>query len=165
MSTTNDFDAASEATTNIIKNDPRASTPQLISPPDTRTPPTATAKRVEDASIAPRDPRDLSSEPVSAAALTKALHKIRRDFTPGPSPSRKRARVQHDRYDGYFCCSPHLTALDSCPIDPASTCRPHFRPSLPTRSQARALRQSRSACTPSSTSSEVRQHIEPCIHS
>jgi cell division cycle 20-like protein 1 (cofactor of APC complex) len=93
----NDFDASSEATTTIVKNDP--GTPQLISPPDTRTPPTAAAKRVADP---PRDPRDPSSEPINAAALSKALHKVRRDFTPGLSPSRKRARVQHDRYARIF---------------------------------------------------------------
>lgn len=96
MPAANDLDAASDATT-IIQKEPGASTPQLISPPDTRTPPTAAHKRIEDASIIPRDPRELSSEPFNPAALTRALHKVRRDFTPGPSPSRKRPRVQHDR--------------------------------------------------------------------
>jgi hypothetical protein len=156
-----DIDAASEATTNIVENRPSASTPHLISPPLSQTPPTTTHKRINEASILSRDPRDPSSDPVNPTALTRALDKVvrRGDFTPGPSPSRKRARVQHDRYENHLMrfTSPDTLYLDSCPIEPVSICHPLSKLFPTTPSQVRALHQSRNACTLSSTFSEVRE--------
>jgi cell division cycle 20-like protein 1, cofactor of APC complex len=80
-------------------------TPTLISPPDSKTPPTVTNKRHQDA-IA-QAPRDSSSEPVDAHALSKALDRLdqtgrQREHTPGGSPSRKRQRVYGDRYVKFY---------------------------------------------------------------
>ena len=73
-------------------------TPALASPPDSRTPPTATARRskVNGAERA-------GSEPINAGALSKALREFEdsgsaRERTPGASPSRKRQRVYGDRF-------------------------------------------------------------------
>jgi cell division cycle 20-like protein 1, cofactor of APC complex len=74
-------------------------TPPLISPPDSKTPPTATHKRHLDPSR--------GSEPVDAAQLSKALEQFReagqeRERTPGASPSRKRQRIYGDRWVSMF---------------------------------------------------------------
>ncbi|CAN9326987.1 unnamed protein product [Alternaria alternata] len=75
-------------------------TPTLISPPESKTPPTASHKRNQ---IFPSNPLDRSSEPIDAAALTKALGHIEqagrvRERTPTASPSRKRPRIYGDRF-------------------------------------------------------------------
>lgn len=74
-------------------------TPTLISPPESKTPPTASHKRNQ---IFPSNPVRRDSEPIDAAALTKALGHIEqagrvRERTPTASPSRKRPRIYGDR--------------------------------------------------------------------
>jgi len=82
------------------------STPRLISPPITRTPPTDEPLRSaigneEALNVAAEE---LASDPVDADALSRALaiagaHAGRhREHTPGKSPRRKRQRVYGDRY-------------------------------------------------------------------
>jgi cell division cycle 20-like protein 1 (cofactor of APC complex) len=91
-------DAAEAAAANTqIEQD--IATPTLISPPESKTPPTASHKRNQ---IFPSNPLDRSSEPIDAAALTKALGHIEqagrvRERTPTASPSRKRPRIYGDR--------------------------------------------------------------------
>jgi cell division cycle 20-like protein 1 (cofactor of APC complex) len=77
-----------------VTNTTHSETPQLLSPPDTKTPPTEAHKRHHDAVA-----RDRGSEPVDPSALSRALTKFERqhDRTPGLSPSRKRQRVMGDR--------------------------------------------------------------------
>jgi cell division cycle 20-like protein 1 (cofactor of APC complex) len=70
-------------------------TPALISPPESKTPPTATHKRNQTL--------NRNSEPVDASALSKALKDFEqagkvRERTPIASPSRKRPRIQGDRW-------------------------------------------------------------------
>ncbi|ORY19663.1 putative cell cycle regulatory protein [Clohesyomyces aquaticus] len=78
-----------------------ARTPTLISPPESKTPPTETHKRsLPD--LAP-NPQDRGSEPVDASALSRALEQFEqagrvRERTPGASPSRKRPRIYGDRF-------------------------------------------------------------------
>jgi cell division cycle 20-like protein 1 (cofactor of APC complex) len=73
-----------------------AHTPTLISPPESKTPPTATHKR-NQADFA----QDRNSEPVDPLALSKALEQFgqppRVRDRPIASPSRKRQRVYGDR--------------------------------------------------------------------
>lgn len=69
-------------------------TPTLISPPESKTPPTASHKRNQTLSR--------NSEPIDASALSKALKDFEqagktRERTPTASPSRKRPRIQGDR--------------------------------------------------------------------
>lgn len=69
-------------------------TPTLISPPESKTPPTASHKRNQSLSR--------TSEPIDASALSKALKDFEqagkaRERTPIASPSRKRPRIQGDR--------------------------------------------------------------------
>jgi hypothetical protein len=76
-------------------------TPTLISPPESKTPPTATHKRNQAAF--PSSLHDRNSEPIDPSALSRALEQFEqagrvRERTPGASPSRKRARVYGDRY-------------------------------------------------------------------
>lgn len=73
-----------------------ARTPTLLSPPESKTPPTATHKRNQtDFAF------DRNSEPVDASALTKALEQFeqagRVREAPMASPSRKRQRLYGDR--------------------------------------------------------------------
>ncbi|KAL1796245.1 hypothetical protein ACET3X_004785 [Alternaria dauci] len=75
-------------------------TPTLISPPESKTPPTASHKRNQ---LFPPNPLDRGSEPIDAAALSKALGHIEqagrvRERTPTASPSRKRPRIYGDRF-------------------------------------------------------------------
>lgn len=75
-------------------------TPTLISPPESKTPPTARNKRNITAPGAIGNGK--SSEALDATALSRALEKFEqvgrnRDHTPGLSPSRKRQRVYGDR--------------------------------------------------------------------
>lgn len=76
-------------------------TPTLISPPGTKTPPTAPGKRTTSAGRSSHGAQRHGSEPVDADALSKALHQFeeagRRERTPGDSPKRKRQRVYTDR--------------------------------------------------------------------
>ncbi|KAF1815458.1 WD40 repeat-like protein [Eremomyces bilateralis CBS 781.70] len=76
-------------------------TPKLLSPPETKTPPTLPTKRHHDP--AAMSERKRESEPVDPNALSKALEQFEnasrpRDHTPGASPSRKRQRVYGDRF-------------------------------------------------------------------
>ncbi|KAF2747601.1 anaphase promoting complex protein [Sporormia fimetaria CBS 119925] len=73
-------------------------TPALISPPETKTPPTEARKRFKGAF-----PDQRNSEPVDPAALSQALEGIEhrdrvRERTPTASPSRKRQRIYGDRF-------------------------------------------------------------------
>lgn len=75
-------------------HDDGVATPTLISPPESKTPPTASHKRNQTLSR--------NSEPVDASALSKALKDFEqagktRERTPIASPSRKRPRIQGDR--------------------------------------------------------------------
>ncbi|KAG8526877.1 uncharacterized protein KY384_008306 [Bacidia gigantensis] len=77
-------------------------TPSLVSPPDSRTPPTVTGKRTMDSGQAKRPERS-DSEPVDPNALSRALENVgnpgqSRERTPISSPSRKRQRVYGDRF-------------------------------------------------------------------
>jgi cell division cycle 20-like protein 1 (cofactor of APC complex) len=68
-------------------------TPALISPPESKTPPTASHKRNQLLG---------TSEPIDASALSKALEHFEqagktRERTPTTSPSRKRPRIYGDR--------------------------------------------------------------------
>ncbi|KAJ9665537.1 substrate-specific activator of APC-dependent proteolysis [Coniosporium apollinis] len=74
-------------------------TPTLISPPESKTPPTVSNKRQHS------EPRvtNRGSEPIDATALSKALEQFeqagrQREHTPAASPSRKRQRVYGDRF-------------------------------------------------------------------
>ncbi|CBX94703.1 predicted protein [Plenodomus lingam JN3] len=76
-------------------------TPTLISPPESKTPPTATHKRNQHVFAAKA--QDQNSDAVDPTALSKALadfeHAGRaRERTPIASPSRKRARIHGDRF-------------------------------------------------------------------
>ena len=77
-----------------MEHDDSIATPTLISPPESKTPPTASHKRNQALSR--------NSEPVDALALSKALKDFEqagkvRERTPIASPSRKRPRIQGDR--------------------------------------------------------------------
>jgi cell division cycle 20-like protein 1, cofactor of APC complex len=75
----------------------RTETPQLISPPDTKTPPTDAQLHIHDIR---QQARVSSSQSIDPAALSRALHKFERprEHTPAQSPSRKRQRTQGDRF-------------------------------------------------------------------
>jgi cell division cycle 20-like protein 1 (cofactor of APC complex) len=81
-------------TTERIADETR--TPTLISPPESKTPPTATHKRNQTDFA-----HDRSSEPVDASALSRALEQFeqagRVRERPIASPSRKRQRIYGDR--------------------------------------------------------------------
>ena len=75
------------------------STPSLISPPITKTPPT------DSAQSGGRLRRGIqrNSEPIDPQGLSQALNKLERggrerEHTPGSSPNRKRPRVYGDRF-------------------------------------------------------------------
>lgn len=75
-------------------------TPTLISPPESKTPPTATHKRNQAEFAA--NMHDRNSEPVDPSALSRALEQFEqagrvRERTPTASPSRKRQRIYGDR--------------------------------------------------------------------
>jgi cell division cycle 20-like protein 1 (cofactor of APC complex) len=75
-------------------------TPALISPPESKTPPTATHKRNKSAFGI--NAHDRNSEPVDSSTLSKALEQLEqagrvRERTPTTSPSRKRPRIYGDR--------------------------------------------------------------------
>lgn len=108
-------------------------TPNLISPPGTKTPPTDPSKRAHSHNNVANDAARDGSTPVDADALNKALHQFEdavrtRERTPGESPKRKRQRVYGDRcVDSAVkicrsgtCAEP--STLDSYPPDPARTC-------------------------------------------
>jgi cell division cycle 20-like protein 1 (cofactor of APC complex) len=96
--------ADSTQETSTVLNDsqkrPRQETPSLISPPDTKDPPTDTHKRfrsrLEESTSIMAQIANPSSDAVDPNALSRALHRIERsrEITPGSSPSRKRAKVQ-----------------------------------------------------------------------
>lgn len=90
---------AQEGTAEVHIDDGLA-TPTLISPPESKTPPTATHQRNQHAftSLA----HDRTSEPVDPSALSRALEQFEqagrvRERTPTASPSRKRPRIYGDR--------------------------------------------------------------------
>lgn len=87
-------------TSNTTAGGNEVRTPTLISPPDSKTPPTVMNKRRQDA--LGNAGREDSSEPVDPLALTRALERVeqggrQRELTPGGSPSRKRQRTYGDR--------------------------------------------------------------------
>lgn len=80
-----------------VEADARDQTPSLISPPESKTPPTATHKR-NQADFA----QDRNSEPVDPSALSMALELYEQAGRatrerPIASPSRKRQRLYGDR--------------------------------------------------------------------
>src|ERR1700710_1186020 len=93
-------DSTQESSTilNDSQKRPRQETPSLISPPDTKDPPTDTHKRFRQRPEEPNPTmsQNPSSDAVDPNALSRALYRIERsrESTPGSSPSRKRARVQ-----------------------------------------------------------------------
>jgi cell division cycle 20-like protein 1 (cofactor of APC complex) len=93
-------DEIAEAAGMAAHGDDGIATPTLISPPESKTPPTATATRNQAAF--PTSTYDGTSEPVDASALQRALEQYdqggrMRERTPGASPSRKRPRIYGDR--------------------------------------------------------------------
>ncbi|KAJ5712740.1 hypothetical protein N7493_009208 [Penicillium malachiteum] len=114
----------------------------IASPPGSKTPPSAPAKKT----IFYQDnlgsfPRALEgSEPVDAAALTKALKDYEdagrhRDRTPGASPCRKRQRVYGDRFipnrEGQdLQATYNLLHEDGCPATPSKVKRRAPNPEL-----------------------------------
>ena len=75
-------------------------TPTLISPPESKTPPTAAHKRNQ--TVFASNAHQGTSEPLDVAALSKRLEQFEqagrvRDRTPTASPSRKRPRIYGDR--------------------------------------------------------------------
>ncbi len=84
----------------IVEAERGLATPTLISPPESKTPPTAVHKRSQSAFDL--GVHDRNSEPVDASALSKALEQFEqagrvRERTPTASPSRKRPRIYGDR--------------------------------------------------------------------
>jgi cell division cycle 20-like protein 1 (cofactor of APC complex) len=82
-------------TTEQVADDAR--TPSLISPPESKTPPTATHKRNQTEFA-----QDRNSEPVDPSQLSKALEKFEqagraRERPPTKSPRHKRQRTWGDR--------------------------------------------------------------------
>lgn len=76
--------------------------PDLVSPPETKTPPTAINKHNQINGQRTNGADRAGSEPIDPAALSKALKDMEdagkvRERTPGASPSRKRQRVYGDR--------------------------------------------------------------------
>ena len=76
-------------------------TPTLISPPDTRTPPTATHQRNQPSDAGARH-SERGSGAIDPDVLSIALKNFedngrQREHTPGGSPSRKRQRTNWDR--------------------------------------------------------------------
>ena len=88
-----------EATTVEVRETSDLQTPTLISPPDTKSPPTIGPKREEPSGLGiGGDGR--ASTPVDAGALSRALSEEvgrHREHTPGASPRRKRQRIYGDR--------------------------------------------------------------------
>lgn len=75
-------------------------TPTLISPPESKTPPTEMHKRHRDADGA--STRRIAADAIDADALSRALEQFdgrqrEREHTPDASPRRKRQRVIGDR--------------------------------------------------------------------
>jgi cell division cycle 20-like protein 1 (cofactor of APC complex) len=75
-------------------------TPALISPPESKTPPTESHKRNQ--SVFGTSAHDRNAEGVDHSHLTKALEQLEqagrvRERTPTASPSRKRPRIYGDR--------------------------------------------------------------------
>lgn len=95
---------SAEGTGKHAKHKKHVRTPTLISPPDTKTPPTASHKRHQGDFA-----EDRNSEPVDASILIHALDEHLaavehfqlpgqvRERTPTASPSRKRQRIYGDR--------------------------------------------------------------------
>ena len=83
-------------------------TPTLVSPPDTKTPPTTTGKQHHSHGHVTNGAERAGSESVDASALSKALKDYEdagrmRERTPGASPSRKRQRIYGDRSVNALC--------------------------------------------------------------
>jgi cell division cycle 20-like protein 1 (cofactor of APC complex) len=75
-------------------------TPTLISPPESKTPPTEMHKRHRDTDGASM--KNIAAEPIDAVALSRALEQFdgrqrEREQTPEASPRRKRQRTIGDR--------------------------------------------------------------------
>ncbi|OAL06214.1 WD40 repeat-like protein [Phaeosphaeriaceae sp. SRC1lsM3a] len=92
------MDPAAEVTAHA---DDGLATPTLISPPESKTPPTATHKRNKSAFGS--NAHDRNSQPVDSSVLSKALEQLEhaghvRERTPTASPSRKRPRIYGDRF-------------------------------------------------------------------
>lgn len=96
---TTESHTTSSVTSKIAEN---LHTPTLVSPPDTKTPPTAMGRRDHLSAQGANGTERAGSEPIDPTALTKALKDMEdagriRERTPGASPSRKRQRVYGDR--------------------------------------------------------------------
>ena len=99
MAPPDDASACSDITNHERTRDTH--TPSLISPPESKTPPTAKGKRHLSDHTGNTNGR--GSEPVDPGALSKALRQFedagkRREQTPTASPSRKRQRIYGDRF-------------------------------------------------------------------
>ena len=83
------------------KNSADFHTPTLISPPDTRTPPTATHQRHQPNDVGARNsergPGAIDPDVLSIALKNFEDSGRQREHTPGGSPSRKRQRTNWDR--------------------------------------------------------------------
>ncbi|KAF2089259.1 WD domain-containing protein [Saccharata proteae CBS 121410] len=112
-------------------------TPTLISPPESKTPPTVSTKRHISAQVASGSSNGKASEAISPTALSKALGRIEQAGKPREqpatgSPSRKRQRVYGDRFipnrSGQdFTASFSLLHEDGSPATPTKTTKrtPH----------------------------------------
>lgn len=92
------MDASLVDNTSHQTDEGRVQTPNLMSPPRSKTPPTVIGKRSHSERLANGSHRS-GSEPVSATALNKALQQVEeagrsRSTTPSSSPSRKRQKLQ-----------------------------------------------------------------------
>ncbi|GAB7350259.1 hypothetical protein MBLNU459_g0906t2 [Dothideomycetes sp. NU459] len=100
-------------------------TPTPISPPGTKTPPTAPEKRTQSArNISSNTHRREASVPIDPDALNKALLQFEdsgrhRDPTPGESPKRKRQRIYGDRSGQDLHASYSLLHEDGSPATPS----------------------------------------------
>lgn len=77
-----------------------ADTPHLLSPPESKTPPTVAHKRHHDVQEFTRQRSQSTEAAVDSRALTKALEQYaqatkQREHTPAPSPARKRQRMMY----------------------------------------------------------------------
>jgi len=89
----------SSITSKTVEN---SHTPTLVSPPHSKTPPTATSKRNHLKAQGSNGVERAGSEPLDPNALSKRLKEMEdagqvRERTPGASPSRKRQRIYGDR--------------------------------------------------------------------
>lgn len=119
--------ASLPATATTRADSDKWSTPAIISPPISKTPPTDGAR--SDSTMR----RDLqrNSEPVDPQGLSRALNSLdkggrEREHTPGASPSRKRPKIYGDRFiptrEGRdYSSGLHLLHDDASPATPSKS--------------------------------------------